>query len=157
MAELEEHIEPDLFHKSTVCSVYYDNDSFSLIRRSIDAPVYKEKLRVRSYGVPEEDGQVFVELKKKFDGIVYKRRIAMSAAEAEGWLAGKLPAPEDSQMVREIEWFMRENSPSPRCSSPATAPRGRRGTTASCALPLTRTYATGRRSWSLPRAATASR
>lgn len=114
MAELEEHIEPDLFHKSTVCSVYYDNDSFSLIRRSIDAPVYKEKLRVRSYGVPGEDGQVFVELKKKFDGIVYKRRIAMSAAEAEGWLAGKRPAPEDSQMVREIEWFLRENSPVPK-------------------------------------------
>lgn len=114
MAELGEHIEPDRFHKSTVCSVYYDNDSFSLIRRSIDAPVYKEKLRVRSYGVPEDDGQVFVELKKKFDGIVYKRRAAMSAAEAEGWLAGKRPAPEDSQMVREIEWFMRKNVPVPK-------------------------------------------
>lgn len=114
MAQLREHIEPDRFHKSTVCSLYYDTDSYELIRRSIDAPVYKEKLRVRSYGVPEADGRVFVELKKKFKGIVYKRRVVMGALEAERWLSGEHPAPNDSQIVREIEWFMHENAPAPK-------------------------------------------
>lgn len=114
MAQLREHIEPDRFHKSTVCSLYYDSDSYELIRRSIDAPVYKEKLRVRSYGVPEADGRVFVELKKKFKGIVYKRRVVMGALEAELWLSGKQSAPRDSQIVREIEWFMHENAPVPK-------------------------------------------
>ena len=105
MAELAEHIEPDLFHKSTVCSVYYDNDSFSLIRRSIGAPVYKEKLRVRSYGVPQEDGKVFVELKKKFDGVVYKRRITTGIQNVEPFLSGELPSENFGQIGREIGYF----------------------------------------------------
>lgn len=114
MEELRGHIEPDRFHRSTVCSIYYDNDSYALIRRSIDAPVYKEKLRVRSYGVPEADGRVFVELKKKYRGVVYKRRVGMRADEAGLWLSGACPAPKDSQIVREIEWFMHENAPVPK-------------------------------------------
>lgn len=114
MAELEEHIVPDVFFKSTVCSIYYDSDSYSLIRHSIEDPVYKEKLRVRSYNVPDDDGTVFVELKKKYKGTVYKRRVCMSVREAEAWLAGKAPPPKESQMVREIEWFMHENNPVPK-------------------------------------------
>lgn len=114
MTELEEHIEPDRFFESTVCSIYYDDDSYSLIRHSIEDPVYKEKLRVRSYNVPDRDGEVFVELKKKFKGTVYKRRVGMGAREAAEWLAGKSPAPEESQMVREIEWFLHENKPVPK-------------------------------------------
>lgn len=114
MERLSEHIEPDRFFQSTVCSLYYDDDSYSLIRHSIESPVYKEKLRVRSYNVPEENGEVFVELKKKFKGTVYKRRVSLGAREAEAWLAGTAPAPEESQMVREIEWFMHENHPVPK-------------------------------------------
>ena len=73
-AELSPRLVPDEYFSSTVCSVYYDSDDYELIRRSIEAPIYKEKLRVRSYGVPAPDGTVFVELKKKFKGTVYKRR-----------------------------------------------------------------------------------
>ena len=114
MSELRDYIEPDEYYSSTVCSLYYDSDDFSLIRHSIDAPVYKEKLRVRSYNVPAADGEVFVELKKKYKGIVYKRRISMSAEEAENYLAGECSPPEDGQMIREIDWFMKENRPRPR-------------------------------------------
>lgn len=106
MEALEGKIVPDRFHRSTVCSIYYDTDDFELIRHSIEAPVYKEKLRVRSYNVPREDGEVFVELKKKFKGIVYKRRVRMTAAEAESWLSGESPAPGDGQTIREIEWVL---------------------------------------------------
>ena len=64
--QLDEHIVPDVYFKSTVCSIYYDSDDYQLIRHSIEGPVYKEKLRVRSYNVPGPDDTVFVELKKKY-------------------------------------------------------------------------------------------
>ncbi len=113
-ARLDGHIEPDEFFSSTVCSLYYDTEDFELIRRSIDAPVYKEKLRVRAYNVPEPDGMVFVELKKKFKGVVYKRRVMMPADIAARYLAGDIPAPDDSQMLQEIDWFLRMNDVRPR-------------------------------------------
>ena len=111
--ELSGRIHPDVFFQSTVCSIYYDDDTYRLIRHSIESPVYKEKLRLRSYNVPGEDSTVFVELKKKFDGIVYKRRVAVTAAQARAWLSGG-DAPTDSQVTREINWFLRTNDPSPK-------------------------------------------
>lgn len=72
--QLKVHIEPDVFEKSRVSSLYYDNDKFELIRRSIEKPQYKEKFRVRCYGCVSKDDYVFVEIKKKMNGIVYKRR-----------------------------------------------------------------------------------
>ena len=113
-AELSPRLVPDEYFSSTVCSVYYDSDDYELIRRSIEAPVYKEKLRVRSYGVPAPDGTVFVELKKKFKGTVYKRRVQTTAERAETWLSGRSPAPENSQVCREIDWFLHMHSPSPK-------------------------------------------
>ena len=102
------YLEPDDYPLSTVCSIYYDTDDYSLIRHSIEGPVYKEKLRLRSYNVPGREDPVFVELKKKYKGIVYKRRISMGAAAAADWLAGRGAPPEDSQMAREIAWFSME-------------------------------------------------
>ena len=112
--EIADMIQPDEYFRSTVCSLYYDTGDFELIRHSIEAPVFKEKLRLRSYGVPDEDGEVFVELKKKFKGVVYKRRIKVTEAEAEAWLSGREAAPEDSQTCREIDWFLSRYMPVPK-------------------------------------------
>ena len=68
-------MKEDAFGSYTICNIYYDTPDWRLIRASLEKPAYKEKLRVRSYGVPTETDRVFVELKKKFDGVVYKRRI----------------------------------------------------------------------------------
>ena len=111
---LREHIVPDVYFRSTVCSLYYDTDDYALIRHSIEAPVYKEKLRLRSYGVPGPEDTVFIELKKKFKGMVYKRRLSMGAAEAAAYLAGEAPPPERSQMTRELDWFLRSNRVAPK-------------------------------------------
>lgn len=111
---LDPYIEPDEYFQSTVCSVYYDSADYRLIRHSIEAPVYKEKLRLRSYNVPGPEDTVFVELKKKYKGVVYKRRVGMTARQAEDYLAGQAPAPEDSQMIREIDWFLKMNRPMPK-------------------------------------------
>ncbi len=111
---IDGHIVPDEYFESTVCSIYYDSDDYHLIRYSIERPVYKEKLRVRSYNVPEDADAVFVELKKKYKGIVYKRRVRMRADEAPEYLAGHIPAPRENQMSHEIDWFLRQNKPTPK-------------------------------------------
>lgn len=102
---MQDHMQQDQYGESTICSLYYDTRDFRLIRRSMEKPVYKEKLRLRSYGPAQQDGMVFVELKKKYDGIVYKRRISMKEAKASRYLAGETRLPEDSQIGREIDWF----------------------------------------------------
>lgn len=98
------YIEEDKFPKSTICSIYYDTPTKILIRNSIDKPIYKEKLRLRSYGIPKAHDKVFLELKKKFDGIVYKRRTAMTLHDAEHFLKGKRKP--ISQIEREIAWIL---------------------------------------------------
>ena len=68
---IKDYITPDRYGESTICNIYYDTPDHRLIRRSLEKPVYKEKFRVRSYGVPTMEDEVFVELKKKFKGVVF--------------------------------------------------------------------------------------
>jgi hypothetical protein len=101
-----ERLTPDKHGKSTVCSLYLDTPDFLLIRNSIDAKAYKEKLRIRSYGTPSNDSKVFFEIKKKYKGIVYKRRASMTLAEARKYVNGGAP-PFESQIIAEIDYAMR--------------------------------------------------
>lgn len=105
--EISPYMEPDRYGKTTVRNLYFDTDSFRLIRRSVEKPLYKEKLRVRSYERASADSTVFVELKKKYESVVYKRRIALREAEAMGWLCKSMQAPTDTQIAREIDYFMK--------------------------------------------------
>lgn len=99
------YMKKDAYGEYTICNIYYDTDDYRLIRASLEKPVYKEKLRVRSYGVPTDGGRVFVEIKKKYDGVVYKRRITASPADAAAFLrTGKSTQPL-GQIGREIAWF----------------------------------------------------
>ena len=82
----EGRMKPDIHGKNTILSLYFDTPDDLLIRRSLEKPLYKEKLRVRSYGIADTDTTVFVELKKKYQSVVYKRRIAMSEEEARRYL-----------------------------------------------------------------------
>ena len=98
------HTGPDAHANYTICNLYYDTDDWQLIRESIEKPVYKEKLRARSYGNASDEDNVFVEIKKKFDGVVYKRRIVLPAKEAAEYLqSGTLKHP--CQISREIDWM----------------------------------------------------
>ena len=103
------HLEADAHPTYTICNIYYDTDDYRLIRASIEKPVYKEKLRVRSYGVPGEGDTVFVELKKKFDGVVYKRRVTTELSMVEPFLTGLLKKDTFGQIGQEIDWFQRCN------------------------------------------------
>lgn len=104
---LSPYMRPGPFPESTVCSLYYDTPDHRIIRHSLEGGVYKEKLRLRSYGQVGAEDRVYLELKKKYRGIVYKRRIPLRLAEAEAYLDGLAPLPEDGQIEREIEAFRR--------------------------------------------------
>ncbi|WP_352399783.1 polyphosphate polymerase domain-containing protein [Anaerotignum sp.] len=112
-ALIERYMSPDTFGKSTIMNIYYDTDDKQFIRHSMEKPVYKEKLRVRSYGTPTPDSTVFVELKKKYKGIVYKRRVSMSQSDAKLWLEKDAVPPQDTQIIREIDYFTHTNAIKP--------------------------------------------
>lgn len=106
-AAMTPYMAPDDYGLTTIRNVYYDTPTYRLIRRSLEKPVYKEKLRLRSYRRAEADSDVFVEIKKKYKGVAYKRRVAMPESQAMAWLAGGAPPGEKSQIAREIETFRR--------------------------------------------------
>lgn len=96
---------PDEHGESTICNIYYDTPDYRLIRASLEKPAYKEKLRLRSYGAAAPGSEVFLELKKKYKGIVYKRRISLPEDAAGEFIAGRAPLGEHGQIGREIEYF----------------------------------------------------
>ena len=96
---------PDEYFESNVLSIYFDTENSRIIRQSIDKPAYKEKLRLRAYEVPTSDSTVYVEVKKKVSGVVYKRRIAIKYHEAVDYLEKNLPPPCQSQITREIDYM----------------------------------------------------
>ena len=97
----------DKYGRTTIRNIYFDTDTYRLIRHSIEKPIYKEKLRLRSYQTAGIQDHVFVELKKKYNGIVYKRRISLQQNIAMDWISAKIPTPENSQIAREIDYFLR--------------------------------------------------
>ena len=109
---LEAHMEPDVFAHSSISNLYYDTPDFRMVRRSLEKPMYKEKLRLRSYGTPENTSTVFPEIKKKAMGIVYKRRISLPYQEAVSFLSGQQIASTDMcdgttrQILHELDWML---------------------------------------------------
>lgn len=103
---MEPYMELDQYGKSTVRNIYYDTDNYRLIRTSLDKPAYKEKLRVRSYRQTAPGDKVFVELKKKYDSVVYKRRICVEEGQAMEYLAGRAEASVHTQIAEEIDYFL---------------------------------------------------
>ena len=74
---ISEFAEVDSYGDTTIYNIYFDTEDDRLIRKSLEKPAYKEKLRLRTYEVPSNESPSFVEIKKKFDGVVYKRRISL--------------------------------------------------------------------------------
>ncbi len=86
LKEMQGRMSIDQYGRDTIRNIYFDTDSYRLIRHSIEKPVYKEKLRLRSYRKAQPDTKIYVELKKKYKSIVYKRRLSMSERDAMTWL-----------------------------------------------------------------------
>lgn len=114
LEKISDYMEPDKFNKDgklySIANIYYDTPTDALIRASIEKPVYKEKLRLRSYGVPEMNDKVFLEIKKKYKGLVNKRRTTLRLFEAYDFVNKKI-RPQDApyinkQVLQEIQYFL---------------------------------------------------
>ncbi len=103
---MEPYMEPDLYGLTTIRNLYFDTDNYRLIRRSMEKPVYKEKLRLRSYGPAAGDAPVFVELKKKYKDVVYKRRLEMPYDRGMAWLCTGTDGSVTGQIADEIDYFL---------------------------------------------------
>ena len=100
------HMELDKYGRTTIRNIYFDTDNYRLIRRSIEKPAYKEKIRIRSYSQATAGSTVFVELKKKYQKVVYKRRLPLCESDAMAWVCRENPCPMNTQISREIDYFI---------------------------------------------------
>lgn len=111
---MDKHMVADSHNKNhkpyTIANIYFDTSDDYLIRNSLSKPDYKEKLRLRAYGIPDLDSRVYLEIKKKFNGLVNKRRTTLELSEAYDFIEkGSISEIKDYmnfQVVREIEYFL---------------------------------------------------
>lgn len=102
--KINNYITVDTYDFSTICNIYFDTDDYLLVNRSIEKPIYKEKVRLRSYGVPKKNSKVFLEIKKKYKGVVGKRRVSVPLKEFYTYFdTGKYPNV-DTQIMNEINY-----------------------------------------------------
>ncbi len=97
----------DKYGRHKISNIYFDTEDYRVIRQSLEKPKYKEKLRVRCYGEPSEESTAFIELKKKFNGVVYKRRIYSKQGKVFDYLCKGVDSVEHSQILKEIDYFKR--------------------------------------------------
>ena len=102
---MKEDFQLDNFGISTIRNIYFDTSDYRIIRYCLDKPIYKEKLRIRSYNNIASDDTIFIELKKKYQSVVYKRRLAISASEIYYCFKNKLDINDNSQIAKEINYY----------------------------------------------------
>ncbi len=105
VAAMLPYMELDAYGHTTIRNIYFDTDTYRLVRRAIEKPVYKEKLRLRSYKQAAAQDKVFIELKKRYNDVVYKRRESLSQLETLEWIVQETPFPKATQIGDEIDYF----------------------------------------------------
>ncbi|PTO39436.1 molecular chaperone [Enterococcus mundtii] len=110
VADLKKQMQIDEHGLHTILSLYFDTPDDRFITNSMTKPKYKEKFRVRSYGVPNDTSMVFLEIKKKINGIVYKRRLPLTYSSYRQWLDKRyFPKSEHEQIQQEVNWLFKRN------------------------------------------------
>ena len=103
---INKYMSIDQYGKTNIRNIYFDTPNYQIIRNSIEKPQYKEKLRIRSYTKPNNDTTIFIELKKKYDGVVYKRRLALPFDITKEWLLENKKIDNPNQIINEIDYFI---------------------------------------------------
>lgn len=105
---IKERMDADEHGKSTICNLYLDTNNYFLIRRSLEKPVYKDKVRIRSYNLANLESEVYLEVKKKYAGVVGKRRIKAKLAEVYQCLENIDNIPKkESQVSKELAYYFK--------------------------------------------------
>lgn len=119
LREAHDLLAHDKYGEYTICNLYLDTDDFYFIKHSLDHPAYKEKLRIRSYGNANHETKIFLEIKKKTKGVVYKRRIVIPFGEAADYVHNSIRPPSlegfvPNQIFEEIDYLMKKYNPEPK-------------------------------------------
>jgi len=102
---ISDYLKKDKYFKTTICNIYFDNENNDLIVNSLEKPIFKEKVRLRSYGIPSIDDEVFFEIKDKYKGVVSKRRIKIKLSEYYDYLnKDKIT---NNQIMKEIDYYFK--------------------------------------------------
>ncbi|MBP3869709.1 MAG: polyphosphate polymerase domain-containing protein [Faecalicoccus sp.] len=101
---IQDHVHPDIYYKYTVHSIYFDNDHYQLAVNSLQKPEYKCKVRLRTYEQPNKDSKCFLELKKKYNDIVYKTRFYMDVNSAYRYLYENVIPEDSNNIMRELNY-----------------------------------------------------
>ena len=107
---ISRYIKPDRFGVYLVQNLYYDTEDWDVIRASIEKPPFREKLRLRCYGLPNDDGDFFLELKKQYEGLVYKRRVAVPVKALYNGKVREIIPNNPSQISRELQFYLNANA-----------------------------------------------
>lgn len=105
-ALINPYLEKDKYFKSNIHNIYFDTKDNDLIINSIEKPIYKDKLRIRSYGTPKMSDTIFFEIKNKYKGTVGKRRVCMTLEEFYNYLEKGI-FDQDNQIMKEIDYFIK--------------------------------------------------
>lgn len=104
---IKENMIEDEHGKSTICNIYLDTEQFDLIRHSITKPIFKDKVRLRSYNIPTKDSKIYLEIKRKYDGIVGKRRMEMKLSDFYNYINEKKQNIEECQVRKELDYYFK--------------------------------------------------
>lgn len=104
---LNEYFEKDKYYNSKIYNIYFDNDNYDIIINSIEKPKYKDKIRLRSYKEPKSNDIVFLEIKQKYKGIVYKRRISLTLKQFNNYVNKDILPYKDNQIMKELNYYIK--------------------------------------------------
>ena len=106
---LKNYVVQDKYGKSTICNIYFDTNNYELISHSITKPYFKEKVRLRSYNTPKKDSTVFLEIKRKVDGVVGKRRIEMKLSDFYDYIGDSNSVKNKNlQIKNELDYYFKK-------------------------------------------------
>jgi len=108
------HIKKDSYYKSKILNIYFDNNNYDLIVKSLEKDIYKEKIRLRSYNIPSLNDKVFFEIKSKYQGIVYKRRLTLTLKEYYDYINNNKLNSSNPQVMSEIDYIIKRFNLKPK-------------------------------------------
>lgn len=107
---LKENMEEDEHGKSNICNIYFDTEQYELIRHSTSKLIFKDKVRLRSYNIPNQESTVFLEIKRKYKGVVSKRRITMQLSDFYKYINKETYAIPETQVRKELTYIVNVNT-----------------------------------------------
>lgn len=101
-------MKPGKYGTYWVQNLFFDTDNWDIIHTSMEKPHYKEKMRLRCYGTPETTDRMFLEFKKKYDGVVYKRRFPIVPAELANYTINEILSRANTQIAKELVYHIQQ-------------------------------------------------